>query len=125
METLTRIGFGFLALLHLVPAAVFFSPMLAERLYGVPLGSTVSILIVHRGALFAVLCITAAWAIFDPNIRPLAMLGLGISMAGFVYVYWAQGLPAGSLRTIALADSFGLLVLAGLVVAHMRSRGAG
>lgn len=115
MELCIRICFGLLALLHVLPAFVFFSPSLAERLYDVPLGSSASILIIHRGALFCVICLMVVWAIFDPAVRYLAIVGVFISMAGFLFVYWQQGLPAGSLRTIALADVAGLLILAIIV----------
>ena len=88
MELVVRSGLALLALLHVVPALVFFSPALAERLYDVSAGSKASVLIVHRGALFGIVCLMAIWAVFDPAVRKLAMIALAISMASFPYV-WA------------------------------------
>ena len=122
MELVVRLGFVLLALLHVLPSLVFFSPALAERLYDVSTGSNASILIVHRGALFGIVCLMAVWAVFDPAVRMLAMTALAISMASFLYVYWQQGLPPGSLKTIALADIAGLVVLAGVVLAQNRNQ---
>jgi len=122
MEVIIRVGLIFLALLHVLPALVFFAPALAETLYDVQLGSNASILIVHRGALFAIICVVSVWAIFDPAVRLLAFTALAVSMASFIFVYWQQGLPEGPLRTIALADTAGLAVLLGVSTAHAQSQ---
>ena len=121
MEILVRGGLGFLALLHALPAWVFFNPSMAERLYGTPSESDIGVLIVHRGALFCVVLLAAVWAIFDPAVRGLVLAMLAISMIGFLFVYFQAGMPDGSLRTIALADVIGVLVLAMVFVAYARS----
>ncbi len=122
MEILVRTGFAVLALLHVMPALVLFQPGLSERLYDVPAGSDLSLLIRHRGALFGVVVLTAAWAVLDPAVRGVACVALAVSMASFVILYWQAGLPTGALRTIAIADVAGLLVLAVLAAISIGGR---
>ena len=111
MELLTRAAWLFLAALHAVPAIVLFQPALIERLYGVsPLGAP-GMLIVHRGALFLALVVAAVFALLDPAVRSMASVIVAISVVGFLVVYARAGFPAGSLRTIAIADAVALLPL--------------
>ena len=111
MEVSVKVSWALLALLHLTPALSAFMPGLVDRMYGVPSEGDVGILLVHRGALFLAVCVTALYAIFDPGSRKVASLVLIISMVGFLLVYARAGFPAGELRKIAIADAVGLAPL--------------
>lgn len=117
METLVRGGWLLLALIHVLPALVLFAPDFAQRLYGVDPDSDIGVLIVHRGALFLAVLVVAVWAAIARGTRTLASVVLGISMTGFLYVYWRAGMPEGSLRIIAIADLGGIVVLGFLISA--------
>lgn len=99
-----------LAALHAVPAAALFAPALIGRLYGVPPGSEVFLLLHHRAALFLVV-VVCLWAALRPETRALAAVAVGLSMVSFLALWAAGGMPA-SLRAIAVADLLGLPVLA-------------
>jgi hypothetical protein len=105
-------GWLALALIHLMPALVLFVPSLTERLYGVPPTGDVGLLLVHRGALFLGVLLVALYAAFAPEARRAASIVVAVSMLSFLFLYVRAGFPAGSLRTIALADLAGLLPLA-------------
>lgn len=100
-----------LALLHIGPAAALFAPRMLTTLYGVAASSDNYALLQHRAALFLVIVVIAFWAAFDPSVRRLSSVAVGISMVGFLFVYWTAGAPP-SLRSIAIADVVGLPVLA-------------
>ena len=112
METLVRISWALLALLHLMPALVLAKPGLVQSLYGAEPSGDVGVLLVHRGALFLAVLLAALYALFSPDARRLASLVVAISMVGFLLVYLRAGMPAGELRKIAVADAVGLLPLA-------------
>ena len=111
MEVPTKIAWALLALLHVTPAAIVFAPGLVKRLYGVPPGGEIGILLAHRGALFLAVCNTTVYAFVDPDVRRLASLILLVSVVGFLVLYMRAGKPAGELRKIASADLAGLLPL--------------
>lgn len=112
MEMSIKLGWAILALLHVMPALSAFAPGLVERLYGVAPDGDAGVLLVHRGALFFAVCVTALYAMFDPGSRRLASLVLTISMVGFLIVYLRAGMAPGELRKIAIADLVGLVPLA-------------
>jgi hypothetical protein len=112
METSLKAAWATLALLHVMPALVAFMPGLVDRLYGVSPDGDVGVLLVHRGALFLAVCVTAIYAMFDPPSRRLASLVLIVSMIGFLIVYVRAGMAPGDLRTIAAVDLVGVIPLA-------------
>ncbi|MEO1015862.1 MAG: hypothetical protein AAFX08_11810 [Pseudomonadota bacterium] len=112
MEILVRICWFALALVHVAPAAVVFSPGLVERLYGASPDGETGVLLVHRGALFLTVVAAAVFAAFDPPSRRLASLVAAISMIGFLIIYARAGTPIGPLRTIAMTDAVALIPLA-------------
>jgi hypothetical protein len=81
-------------------------------LYGVsPTGSS-GVLLIHRGALFLAVVVVALFAAFAPEARRAATLLVGISVVGFLLVYYVAGAPEGALRTIAIVDVLALAPLA-------------
>lgn len=111
MEFITKIAWGLLVLLHVMPAAVAFAPGLVEKLYGASPTGDIGLLLVHRGALFFAICVAALFALFDAQSRRLASVVVGISLVSFLLIYLRAGLPAGELRKIAIPDAIGLLPL--------------
>lgn len=112
MEIATKIAWASLALLHVMPAMIVFSPGLVGKLYGASPEGDIGILLVHRGALFLAVCLAASFAVFDPSSRRLASLVVLVSMVGFVVIYARAGWPEGDLRKIANADLIGVVPLA-------------
>lgn len=102
-----RICWAVLGLIHVMPALAVFKPALISRLYGVDPGGDVFTLLHHRAALFLAVVVICAWAAFRPEVRQLACVAVGISMASFLLIWWGSGTPP-ALRTIAVADLIGL-----------------
>ena len=111
MEGFAKAAWISLALVHVMPAAVLFAPSLTQRMYDIAPDGDVGILIVHRGALFLAIIVTALFAAFDPAVRRAAPLIVAISVIGFLLVYIRADMPPGALRTIAVADLVALLPL--------------
>lgn len=111
MEMLIKLAWGLLALVHVSPAAVLFSPVLVRHLYGIDAGGDVGVLIVHRGALFLAVVAVCVLAAFEPGARRAAGLVTAISVVGFLVVHARAGFPGGALRIVALCDSVALAPL--------------
>ena len=122
MDLLLRLAWASLALLHLPPAAVALRPGLAERLYGVAPTGELAVLLAHRGALFAVVALLAGWAAVFPEDRRVASLGVGLSVLSFLALYARAGMPAGALRSVAVADAVAVVPLALVIWAAWRGR---
>jgi glucan phosphoethanolaminetransferase (alkaline phosphatase superfamily) len=123
METLVKLAWLALVLIHASPSAVAFSPSLLKKLYGADPSGGLGMLLTHRGVLFFAVLVVAALAIFHTSARQAASVVAAISMVGFLVVYARGGAPAGPLRTIAWVDLVGLVPL--LVVAYDAWLGAG
>lgn len=106
-----RLTWGVIALIHLLPALALVRPSLLSSLYGVEGGSPVYLLVWHRAALFVMAVVICIWAAFRPEVRPLAVVAMTISMVGFLILYVVNGSPE-TLRPIAWADLAGLPFLA-------------
>lgn len=111
MESLTKVAWGLVAMIHVMPTVVLFMPEFTHRMYGILPKGDVGILIVHRGALFLALIATALFAMFDPGVRRASSVIVAISVIGFLFVYARAGMPTGSLRAIAQVDLIALLPL--------------
>lgn len=112
METIAKLSWGLLALLHAVPSLVLFSPTSAARLYGVDPSGDVGVLVVHRAAMFVTVVVVSLYAIYDRSVRRTAGLVTAISMVAFLLVYARAGMPEGPLQGVARADLAGLVPLA-------------
>ena len=102
---------GVLAAIHALPALALFRPALISSIYGVEAGSSTFLLLHHRAALFLVVFVICAWAIFRTETRQLATASVGLSMLSFLLLYWLGGSPL-ALRSIAVVDLVGLPFLA-------------
>lgn len=111
IEFLTKLSWGLLLLLHIPPAAVLLQPALLGRLYGIEASGDLSVLMLHRGALFLGVLIVCAYAAIDPSARKAASIVVAISVISFLVVYLGAGMPEGSLRNIAFGDTIALLPL--------------
>jgi hypothetical protein len=116
-----KICWTVLGLIHLPPALALFLPAMLTRLYGVEKGSTTFTLMHHRAALFVVIFVICLWAIFRTDVRPLALVTVGLSMVSFLVIWAMAGAPA-QLRSIAVADIIGIPFL--LTAAWMALRSA-
>ncbi|MBU4611776.1 phosphopantetheine adenylyltransferase [Achromobacter sp. GG226] len=110
-ETLTKLSWGALALIHAIPAAALFRPALLARLYGIGASGDLGVLMTHRAALFLAVAAVCVYAAFDPGARRAAGLVTGISVVGFLVLYASAGWPSGSLRGIAIGDAIALVPL--------------
>jgi hypothetical protein len=111
MDWAVRIGWGLLAAVHFMPALAFFRPGQMAAMYRVSADNPLFSLMHHRAALFVVIFTLCIWAACDPAVRKLAVVGVGLSMLSFLWIYWRAGQPA-PLRMIAMLDLAGLLPLA-------------
>lgn len=114
MNIVVVICWGLLALVHLTPALAFFRPAQLRSLYRVGADNPLFSLMHHRAALFVVIVLLCVWAIIDPAVRRLAVVGVSFSMLSFLLIYWRAGQPV-ALKTIATVDLIGLIPLAVVV----------
>ncbi len=112
MELLTKLSWGALALIHLMPSVPIFRPKMIETLYGAAPSRDIGLLLTHRSGLFLALLVTCLFAMFSAEARKLATLVLAVSMISFLILYMRAGMPAGPLKKIAIADAIGLIPLA-------------
>ncbi len=110
-DMMLKIAWLILAAIHALPALAFFRPAMIGRLYQVSNDNPLFLLLQHRAALFFMVFLMCAWAAFDPGSQRLASAGVGISMLSFLFLFWKAGSPP-ALKTIAVADLFGIPVLA-------------
>ena len=115
-DTATKGAWLIVAAIHLPPAAVLVAPHLVERLYSVTVQGPAGLLLLHRGALFLTVVVTAMTAAFDPSVRRLASIVVTISIVAYLALYARAGFPEGSLRTVGLIDAVALVPL--MVVAY-------
>lgn len=108
---LPKLAWLLLAAIHLLPALAALRPSLLTTLYGMEPGTTAFLLVQHRALLFVAVLAACLWAVFDANVRRLAVVMTAISMIGFLLLYWLGGAPE-ALRLIAIVDLIGLPVLA-------------
>jgi hypothetical protein len=104
---LVRLAWCVLALIHALPAIALVRPSLITTLYGVDAAAPTFALLWHRAALFLAILVICCWAALRPEVRRLAVVGVTISMVGFLAIYAAQRMPA-NLRTIAITDLVGI-----------------
>ncbi len=119
-ETMTKIAWIALALIHATPALAVFAPQTVARLYGVAPDGDLGVLLVHRGALFLAIVVGCLWAAVDGSARRVTSVLVTISVVGFLIVYWRSGAPVGPLRKIALVDAVALAPLAFVLVRAWR-----
>jgi hypothetical protein len=111
MEIATKIAWLMLAAVHGSPAAVLFWPAAMQRLYGVSPEGPARLLLTHRGAAFLAVVVAAVWAAFDPPVRRMSAVLVGICVLGYILVYVRAGMPDGPLRTVAAVDALALAPL--------------
>ncbi len=111
METSVKIAWFLIALVHLTPALTFFFPGVIDKLYGVESTGDLSVLLVHRGALFLAVFVLAIYAMLDPSARKAGVIVTAISMIAFLWLYVRAGFPNTPLRKIAIADLLGIAPL--------------
>lgn len=112
-----QILFGFLALIHLVPAAAALAPSRIAHLYGVDTGdATLLTLLQHRAVLLGLVGFAFTIAAVRPggSVAWHAVLLGGASMLSFIGIAAIRGALNGPLRKIAIVDAVGLLPLAAL-----------
>lgn len=101
----TALAFVVVGVIHLLPVAPVFAPDTLLRLYGIAPGDTALLLLMrHRALLLALVGLLCLWAAWSPTVRPAALLAAAINVAGFLGFFALYGNPAGTLRSIAIAD---------------------
>eukprot|EP01100_Stratorugosa_tubuloviscum_P015940 TRINITY_DN970_c0_g1_i1.p1 TRINITY_DN970_c0_g1~~TRINITY_DN970_c0_g1_i1.p1 ORF type:complete len:134 (+),score=34.78 TRINITY_DN970_c0_g1_i1:103-504(+) len=109
-DWISIICWGIIGAIHAVPSIGLFNPWIITKLYDIDIQSNAFLLLHHRAALFLSITINCIWAIFNPNVRKLAAVTVGLSMISFLFIYWNCGSPI-VLRNIAQADCVGLFCL--------------
>jgi hypothetical protein len=109
MDLLAVIAFGFLAVLHVLPAMAAASPARITALYGIEPGDQVLMtLLQHRAVLLGLVGMACIAACLDPAVRWLSLLLAVTSMVGFIAIARLRGTDGGALRKIVVADLIGL-----------------
>lgn len=115
---LAQVCFGFLALIHLLPAVAAVAPKQITKLYGVDARDrTLMTLLQHRAVLLGAVgaaFVAAATMPHSPAALFAVMLG-GASMASFLVIAALQRQLSGPLRKIVIVDAAGLLPLGWLL----------
>jgi len=75
----------------------------------------------YRRCAVVAACVLAA---FDPQARRALGVVVGISVIGFLFLYFQAGAPSGPLQKIAIVDAAVLLPLALVIVAAWRPQAA-
>jgi len=122
METIERLTWLGLVLIHLMPATAVFRPGGIARLYGIKPGNALLLLLEHRSLLFAGIVVLCAWSVLDAQPRPAAAVATAISVLGYFGLYIRHGMPTGALRTIAKVDLLALPLLA--FIAYQLAQGS-
>jgi hypothetical protein len=109
-----RALFGFLALIHLLPALAAIMPSQIARLYGVEAtDNTLITLLQHRAVLLGLIGCVCVAALFNPGgtVAWHAVLLAGASMTAFLLIAGFNRELAGSLKKIAIVDAIGFIPL--------------
>jgi hypothetical protein len=116
-----------ITILLVLVGLINFAPVLgvisAERVaaaYTVELGgSDLEILMRHRALMFGIVGGFILYAAFAPSWQLPAMVMAAVSMVGFLVLTWSTGDFNTSIRSVAIIDSVGVILLA--VAAVLRS----
>lgn len=105
--------FGFLAIIHLLPAVAAIAPRQISRLYGVDAGdSALMTLLQHRAVLLGLVGVGFAIAAIRPADAGWHAWLLGTaSMSSFLLIAALNRELGGRLRSIAIVDAIGLAPL--------------
>lgn len=123
MIKLLPVLFGALALIHILPAMAVLAPARLSTLYGFEAGDSVlTTLLQHRALLFGILSAALIYAIFTPSVRWPVLIGVVVSMGGFLVIAIMRGELGGALRSIVIADVIGLIIA--VIAALILWRGA-
>jgi len=112
--TIDRLLFGFLALIHLLPALAAIAPQQISKLYGVDASDSALItLLQHRAVLLGIVGFAFSVAVFRPDSSAAwhAMIIGSISMITFLLIATINRELFGNLQRIVIVDAIGLLPL--------------
>ncbi len=123
MKILSMLIFAVLALIHILPLSGVLGGERLRDLYGIQAQGDLSILMRHRAVLFGLLSLISVLAAFKPEIRSMAALLLGLSMASFLVLAFLEAPFGAPVRKIVVADIVGLaLLLTYLVMDFIKNR---
>ena len=112
--TIDRLLFGFLAVIHLLPALAAIAPQQISKLYGVDASdSTLITLLQHRAVLLGIVGFAFSVAAFRPESSAAwhAVIIGAISMIAFLIIATLNRETFGSLQKIVIVDAVGLFPL--------------
>lgn len=112
-ELVTVAALLLVALIHVPPITGLFGPAALTRLYGfAPSDPSVSLLLRHRGALFAVVATLLVAAAFWPALRPLSIALGTLSVLPFLMIATSTQELTAPLERVVIADWIALAALA-------------
>lgn len=107
------------AAIHLLPLAGALGPAKLASLYAIDAQEpNLQILLRHRAVLFGLLAALLVYAVWQPALQGIALIGALVSVASFVIVALAVGGYNGALRTVVLVDSVATVLLVVATVIH-------
>lgn len=121
MHHLISGGLIIAAIIHLLPLAGVLGAARLGALYGIAVDEpNLEILLRHRAVLFGLLGSLLVVALFQPEVRSIALAGGIISTASFLVIVRAVGANNEAISRVIAADIVALLALLVALAAHVR-----
>ncbi|UAW97809.1 phosphopantetheine adenylyltransferase [Halopseudomonas nanhaiensis] len=100
------------SLIHLLPVSGVIGAERLSSLYGVAINDpNLQILMRHRAVLFGLLGLFLAYAAFEPDLQPVAILAGLVSVISFLLIAWSVGGYNEAIRKVFIADLVALVAL--------------
>ncbi|MGB0494853.1 MAG: hypothetical protein ACPGJI_00750 [Kangiellaceae bacterium] len=123
MSKLTAVFLILVGLINFIPVLGIFSQQNIENAYSIKLASDdLIILMKHRALLFGVIGGFVLYSVFVPSYQTAAMVLVGISMIGFVFLVLQVGEYNQSIFKILIADLVGIVFLLLAVISRYINR---
>lgn len=121
-RALVVLGLVVATAVHLLPLWGVLSSANLVQLYQVPIdGNDLQLLMRHRAAMFGILGVFTAVALFRPHLRTAALGVAGASLAAFLVLAWTITPHNAALGRVAMVDLVAIAIVAIALVASMRA----
>ncbi|MGZ3237527.1 MAG: phosphopantetheine adenylyltransferase [Burkholderiaceae bacterium] len=100
------------AIIHFLPVAGVLGSERLSTLYGISFSEpNLAILMRHRAVLFGLLGCFLIYAVFQPQLQPLAFIAGLISVISFLWLAWSIGDYNALIKRVVIADVVALVCL--------------
>lgn len=110
---------GIVGIINLLPLIVFFDANKTVKLYGVPVeGTSMTILMRHRGVLLGLIGLALITAAFKSEYRTLAISLALISKIAFIFLTFSSENHTSEIKQVALIDVTAVVLLLFALALH-------